>query len=182
MSFLSSHLRLASMLPAAAAAVVPFLAGWGALGLVSCAHPQGMVDAVAVAPPGQGFSRPALVGVWEVVGCESLVPRGEGSPASIPNSKYCFNSTAAYPDLAPDSVGDSADGGGEWSLSGSETMVIRTGVPGGVHSFQLISISSDQLVWHVDGRHVTLRRVARDWDGSHAPKLLPKEIAISYPR
>lgn len=147
-----------------------------ALASQSCSHsPTGAVATEL------GFARSALVGVWEVVSCESLVRRGPGSPATTPNSKYCFNAHAAYPDLAADAANDSADGGGDYELVGGDVLVIRTGVPEGIYRFRLVSISTEQIVWQQDQLRVTLRRVAGTWDGGHAPTLRPRNIRISYP-
>ena len=126
------------------------------------------------------FARSALLGVWEVVACESLVPRQAGSPATTPNFKHCFSAHEAYPDLSPDAANDSADGSGDYYLVGGDILVIRTGVPGGLYAFQLDSVSPKQIVWQQGSLRVTLRRVADTWDGRRAPMLRPRNIPISY--
>lgn len=155
---------------------VTLIVGLAALALASCTHSPGRAVAA-----GHGFTRSALVGVWEVIASESSIPRQMGSPATMPNSKYCFSSDEAYPDLAADSINDSADGGGSYDLVGDDVLIIHTGVPGAIYSFQLTSVSKDQIVWHQNTLRVTLRRIADKWDGSHAPKLPRKDIRISYP-
>ena len=127
------------------------------------------------------FARSALVGVWEVVACEGLFPRQASSPATTPNSKYCFGPREAYPELPADAADDSADGSGDYYVVGGDILVIRTGVPGGLHAFQLESVGPKQIVWQQGNLRVTLRRIARIWDGRHAPKLRPQNIRISYP-
>lgn len=132
--------------------------------------------AVAAEPP---YSRSALFGVWEVVACKSDLPRQPGQPVRIPNYKYCFNASEAYPELSPDEVTDSADGSGEYWLVGGNVLVLRTGVPGGVHAYAIVSISRKQIIWFDKGFSVTLRRVARTWS-RHAPKLQRRDVPISY--
>ena len=128
------------------------------------------------------FARSALLGVWEMVAYESLAPRQVGSPASTPNAKFCFGPREAYPDLAADAANDSADGGGEWWLVGGDILVIRTGVPvGGILAIQLVSVSPEQIVWHRGALRVTLRRVARAWDGRRAPRLGRRSVPVIYP-
>ena len=127
------------------------------------------------------FARSALLGVWEVVACESLSPRQAGSAATAANSKYCFSAREAYPDLSADAANDSADGSGDYYLVGGDILVIRTGVPGGLYAFQLVSVSPKQIVWQQGSSRVTLWRVADAWDGRHAPKLRPRNVPVSYP-
>jgi hypothetical protein len=127
------------------------------------------------------FAPSSLLGIWEVVACESIFPHRAGSPASIPNDKYCFGSHKAYPELPADASNDSEDGSGHYYVVGKDILVIRTGVPGGLYSLQLASVNPEQIVWHRGELRVTLRRIARFWDGCNAPKLRSRDVPISYP-
>ena len=133
---------------------------------------------VAAAQP--AFARSALLGVWVVVACESFSPHRAGSPATVPNCKFCFGTKEAYPDLPADEVNDSADGSGDYYVVGGDILVIRTGVPGGLFAFQLVTVGAEQIVWHRGEWRVTLRRIARTWDGIHTPKLRPRNLPVSY--
>lgn len=151
-----------------------------ALLLSSCAH--GPDGGMTGAPTGPAVSRGALSGVWEVVAAESLVPRQTGRPVMpLSNSKYCFNAREAYPDLAPDTAQDSADGGGDYHFNAGGVLVIRTGVPDGASVYHLELVSPEQLIWRHQGLRITLRRVALSWDGRNAPKLPRRDIPVKYP-
>lgn len=124
--------------------------------------------------------RPGLTGVWEVTAMESAIPRNSCSPETVPNWKYCFSRDTAYPELAPESVDDSADGGGPYYLVGGNILVIRTGAPGGIFAFGISSLHGYQLIWQERSVTTTLRRIAKNWTGK-APKIKPRRITIQYP-
>jgi len=128
----------------------------------------------------RAIARSSLVGVWEVIAFESPFTRSASSPKSRPNYKYCFSLDQAYRELSPDSAGDSADGGGEYYIAGGNILVIRTGAPEGLYAYNIDSVSNDKLIWYEGSLRVTLRRIAKVWRPSHAPKVRPKDIRIRY--
>ncbi len=130
----------------------------------------------------RGFTRAALVGVWEPIAFENLAPRGAQDPATKPNSKFCFSADTAYPSLGADQRGDGADGGGPYFLVDGDILVIRTGVPGGIWTYVIVSITSDRLVLQESLLRVTFRRVAKTWDPARAPRVPPKNIPVTYAR
>ena len=130
----------------------------------------------------RGFSRSALAGVWEPVAFESALPRRPRDPARKENCKYCFSADTAYPCLSADSAGDSADGGGPYFLVDGDILVVRTGVPGGIWTYQIVSLTRDKLVWQEGSLRVILRRIAKVWKPNRAPRIRCRDIPIAYHR
>lgn len=126
------------------------------------------------------IARSSLIGVWEITSCVSLRSKTQGDTPSITNSKFCFNASEAYPDLSPEVAGDSADGLGSYFIVDGDIVLIRTGVPDGIRIYVIDSVTKDQIVWRDGPLVVTLRRIAKSWVESRAPKIKPKRIPITY--
>jgi hypothetical protein len=149
----------------------------------ACSHLEKPNNQI-IAPPTVGqkkaISPSDLVGVWEVVAYRDLVLRKSGKADKKPNFKYCFDLKHAYPELSPDAKNDSADGGGDYHITGENTLVIRTGVPGGIWTYEIESVAPDKLVWRNGSLQTTLRRIAKKWNSERpiAPMIRRKEIPV----
>ena len=149
----------------------------------ACSHlekPNNQVVAPAKSGETKTISPSDLVGVWEVVAYRDLAPRKNGSADKKPNFKYCFDLEHAYPQLSPDAKNDSADGGGDYHITGGNILVIRTGVPGGIWTYEIESVAPDKLVWREGSLQTTLRRIAKNWNSerSVAPVIRRREIPL----